>query len=371
MDPKDRCHVLGRRETLTRLHIAIGDVTAKFGRDPIVEWYGVSPGQLDFLHDDRQSITIMSTTVAEPLAGLAPGDPEQLIIREARRRQRQRRLFLGVTVLVVVAAAVGLGLAEADGGPSGPTRVQAGTSELSPVSLVPRVVDQTLAARSAAFTFRQQGSAVAVRGSGTVNFAAPSYSIEETISGFPSLFGDSTLTLSRTPSGGFYEWGSGGAPTAESGNGLTAQQASTAASVGPMAILARSPAGYAFGLLSFVPSGDLRLVSTGTGDVGGTSATTYLFGDSGQCRGDIRTEVWTSAQGRILRVTTTQRGSGGTLIETLSLTFTHFGLPVTVVAPPSATPAAAGNGSTHHLGMVGKESMGATGSARAASICSP
>jgi hypothetical protein len=138
-----------------------------------------------------------------------------------------------------------------------------------------------------------------------------------------------------------------------------------------MGILARSPAGYAFGLLSLIPSGDLRLVGTGTGDVGGASASTYLFADSGQCRGDVSTEVWTSPQGRILQLTTTQRDSGGKLIQTLSLTFTHFGLPVTIVAPPSAISATAGSGSTRRLGMVGKESVGATGSGEAVSICSP
>ena len=212
---------------------------------------------------------------------------------------------------------------------------------------------------------------IAVRGSGSVNFAAPSYSIKETISGFPAHFGSTTLTATRTPSGDFYDQDSGKAPTEETGDGLMTRQASTPVSTGPMAVLARSPAGYAFGLLSLVPSDDLRLVGIGTGDVGGTSATTYLFGDSGQCRGIIRTEVWTSAQDRILQVTTTQRGSGGKLIETLSLTFTHFGLRVTIAAPPSATPVPASNGSTDHVGAGGTRSVGTSGSAEAVSICSP
>ncbi len=312
----------------------------------------------------------MTATEAGPQTGSMSGGPEQLVIREAQRRQRNRRFVVGVTVLVV-AAAIGLGLTfNANGKPPGSTSVQVGTSDISPSSFVSRVADHTLAARSAAFTFRQQTAVIAVRGSGTVNFAAPSYSIEESLSG-PPLFGGTTVTATRTPSGGFYEQDSGKAPTEETGDGLMTRQASTSMTTGPMAILARSPAGYAFGLLSLVPSDDLRLVGMGTGDVGGTSTTTYLFGDSGQCRGSIRTEVWISAQGRILQATTTQRGSGGKLIETLSLTFTHFGLPVTIEAPPSATPAPVSHGSTDRPGMEGIRSMGTSGSAEAASICSP
>jgi hypothetical protein len=314
----------------------------------------------------------MTTTEAGPQTGSASGGTEQLVIREAQRRQRHRRLVVGLTVLAVAAAAIGLVLtSRANGKPPGSGSVPVGTSDGSPSSFVSRVVGHTLAARSAAFTFRQQSSAIAVRGSGTVNFAAPSYSIEETISGFPAVFGGTTLTATRTPSGGFYEQDSGEAPTEETGNGLLTRQVSTSINTGPMAILARSPAGYGFGLLSLVPSDDLRLVGMGTGDVGGTPATTYLFGDSGQCRGIIRTEVWTSPQGRILQVTTTQRGSKGKLIETLSLTFTHFGLPVTIVAPPASTPAPASNGSTDHLGMVGARSVGTSGTAEGVSICSP
>lgn len=314
----------------------------------------------------------MSTTEAEPLTESMPGGAEELVIREAQQRQRHRRFVVAITVLAVAAAAMGLGLLfSANGKPPGSGGVQVGTSDLSPSSFVSRVVDRTLAARSAAFTFKQQTSAIAVRGSGTVNFAAPSYSIEETISGFPVLFDGATLTATRTPSGGFYEQDPGKTPTEETGDGLMARQTSTSVNTGPMAILARSPAGYAFGLLSLVPPDDLRLVGMGTGDVGGTSATTYLFGDSGQCRGIMRTEIWTSGQGRILQVTTTQRGSGGKLIETLSLTFTHFGLPVTITAPPSATPAPPSNGSSNHLGTVGTTGVGTNGSAEAVSICSP
>ncbi len=314
----------------------------------------------------------MTTTEAGPRTESMPSGAEQLVIREAQRRQRHRRFVVGITVLAVAAAATGLGLMfKANGKPPGSGTLQVGMSDVSPSSFVSRVVDHTLAARSAAFTFRQQTSAIAVRGSGTVNFAAPSYFIEETMSGLPALFSDVTLTATRTPSGGFYEQDSGKAPTEQTGDGLMARQASTSVNTGPMAILARSPAGYAFGLLSLVPSDDLRLVGMGTGDVGGTSATTHLFGDSGQCRGIMRTEVWTSAQGRILQLTTTQRSSGGKLIETLSLTFTHFGLPVNIAAPPSATPAPASNGSTDHVGMVGTRSVGTSGSAEAVSICSP
>ena len=312
----------------------------------------------------------MTTTEAGPLTESVPSGPEQLVVREARRRQRHRRLVVGIMVLAVAVATIGLGLAfGANGKAPGSGSVQVGTSRLSPSGFVSRMVDHTLAAGSASFTFRQQSSAIDVRGSGTVSFAAPSYSIKETISGL--LFNGTTLTATRTPSGGFYEQDAGKAPTEESGDGLMSRQASTPTSTGPMAILARSPAGYAFGLLSLVPSADLRLVGMGTGDVGGTSATTYLFGDSGQCRGIMRTEVWTSAQGRILQVTTTQRGSQGKLIETLSLTFTHFGLPVAIVAPPSATPAPASDGPADHLGTEEKGSAGTSGSAEAVSICSP
>ena len=297
-------------EALTRLHVSVGDVTANLGGDLIVERERVIPAQLDFLHGDMQSITIMTRTEEGPLTDSMPTGTEELVIREAQRRQRQRWLAVGFTVLAV-AAATGLGLAlKSNGKPPGSGSVPVGSSDVSPSSVVSRVLDHTLTASSAAFTFRQQTSAITVRGSGTVNFAAPSYSIEETISGFPGLFGGTTLTATRTPSGGFYEQDSGKAPTEETGDGLMRRQARTSVNTGPMAILARSPAGYAFGLLSLVPSDDLRLVGMGMGRVDGTSAMTYLFGDSGQCRGLIRTEVWTSAQSRILQVSTTQRGRG-------------------------------------------------------------
>jgi hypothetical protein len=63
---------------------------------------------------------------------------------------------------------------------------------------------------------------------------------------------------------------------------------------------------------------------------------------------------------------TTQYGAGGKLIETLSLTLTHFGLPVTIVAPPYAAPIAARNGSIDHAGRARTG-----GSFEVVSFCSP
>ena len=350
------------RQPLARTDLPLGDITSDLGRHLLVQRDGLVPDDLDNHDGDRQSITIVMTLTDEP---------ERLVIREAQRRQRHRRLVVGITVLAVAAAALALGLTfKTTGLPPGSRSVQVGTSEVPVSSFVTRVVDDTVNARTAAFTFRQRTSAISVQGSGTVNFAAPSYSIEESLSsGLPVLshfFHDTTLTATRTPSGRFYNQDVGEAPTMEPGNGLMTRPASTPTSAGPMAILARSPAGYGFGLLSLVPSNDLRLLGMGAGDVGGTSATTYLFGDSGQCRGTIETEVWTSSQGRILQAVTTQYGAGGKLIETLSLTLTHFGLPVTIVAPPYAAPIAARNGSIDHAGRARTG-----GSFEVVSFCSP
>jgi hypothetical protein len=319
---------------------------------------------------------VTTTTEAGPRTGSMPNEPEQLVIREAQRRQRHRRLVAGMTVLAVAAASIGLWLTfKANGQPPGSRSVPVGASEVPVSSFVSSIIDHTVNARTAAFTFRQRTSTISVQGSGTVNFAAPSYSIEEFLSsGLPTLshlFDNAKMTVTRTPSGAFFNQDSGGAPTEEPGDGLMTRPASTPTSAGPMAILARSPAGYGFDLLSLVPSNDLRLLGMGTGDVGGTPATTYLFGDSGQCRGSIETEVWTSAQRRILQATTTQRSSGGKLIETLSLTLTNFGPPVTIVTPPGAAPAPASNGSTNHVGMVEPTGVGTSGSFEAVSICSP
>jgi hypothetical protein len=133
-----------------------------------------------------------------------------------------------------------------------------------------------------------------------------------------------------------------------------------------MGILAGSPAGYAFGLLSLLPANDLRLMAVGTGEVAGTPATTYVFGDTGQCRGTVETQVWMTGHRRMLQISTIQLGSGGRRIETMSLTFARFGLPVTVAAPPLAVSSAASNGPTDHVGGVGS-----SGSFKSVSICSP
>jgi hypothetical protein len=345
--------------------VALGDVTSDFGSDLLMERNRLFSDDLDNHHGDRQSITIVATTEADPRFRSVPIDPEQLVIREARRRQRRRRLFIGVTMVALAVAALILGLTfRTSGQAPGTKSIRVGTSEVPLSRLVPSLVERTVAARTAAFTFGMRGSAISVRGSGTVNFVAPSYAINETISGGPLFTGSTKLT--RTPSGQFYEQAPGAVPTEESGDGLLPLQAVSATTNGTIAILARSPAGYAFGLLSLLPSSDLRLVAVGTGEVARVPATTYLFGDSGQCRGRVQTEVWTTEQGRILQLATTQLSSRGKWIETMSLTLTHFGLPVTVAAPRSAAPIAANNRPTSHGG-----SVGSSGSFSAVPICSP
>jgi hypothetical protein len=142
-------------------------------------------------------------------------------------------------------------------------------------------------------------------------------------------------------------------------------QADSATNNGQMGILARSPAGFAFGLLSLVPANDLRLIDVGSGEVGGTPATTYLFGYSGHCQGTVQTKVWTTAQGRILQLTTTQSGSRGKQLERMSLTFTQFGLPVAILPPPSSfANVVNGAQATHVAGA------GSTGTVEARPMCS-
>jgi len=363
VDPQYDRHVFGGWEALTRSHVSICNVLANLGRYLIVQGDGIAE-QLDILHGNMQSITIMATTRTDPRVRPMPEDPEQLVVREARRRQRRRQLLLGITILAVATIAIALWFSFGSGRrPPGNRSIHAGTSEVSVRSFVSSVIDHTATARTAGFTFTWRASAIYVHGSGTVNFVSPSYSIDETISGLPLVAGSTRLT--RTTSGHFYQQTSGEAPTEQSGNGLMSEHAGSATNNGSIAILARSPAGSAFGLLSLVPANHLRLMGVGSGEVAGTPATTYLFGYSGQCQGTVQTKVWATAQGRILQVTTTQIGSGGKRIETMSLTITHFGLPVAVVPPSSAALNATNNSLTKHVG-----NAGSNGSVGLVPICS-
>ena len=287
---------------------------------------------------------------------------EQLVIREARRRQR-RRWTIGVLSLIAASALV-LILAWATGGDRSSTKVT-GEPQTLASSLASSLVSHTAAARSADFSFVWRTSAITVRGSGTVNFVAPSYAIDETFSGLPQLAG--SVQLTRTPSGAFYQQNPGQPPMESSGNGLMKDLATSVAGSGPMAILSDGPAGFSFGLLKLIPAKDLRLVGVGSGEVGGTRTTTYLFSDSGNCHGTVQTRAWTTKDRRLLQVTTTQFGPRGRLGETMSLTFTHFGLPVSISTPSGAVGSpASGNTSSHEvLGQV------SSGSVQEVPICTP
>jgi hypothetical protein len=338
--------------------------------------------QLDIFHSDIHSVTIVPTMQADPRTRRVPDVPEQLVVREARRRQRRRQFVVGITTLAIAATAFALWMTVGSGGQNPVDQSHhAGGSETPLPRLVSSALAKTASARTAAFVFTWRTSATSVHGSGSVNFASPSYSIDETMkmSGlftlFPpasrhalransQLFGGSTR-LTRTASGHLYEQAAGKRAAEENGSGLLPQHPASATENKPIAILARSPAGYAFGLLSIVPASRLRLDGVGTGEVGGMAATTYLFGYSGRCQGSVQTEIWTT-QGRIMRVTTTQRGSGGKLLETMSLTLAHFGLPVVVVAPTSVTPGVTTSPPHTHV-----ESVTSTGSVRLVPICSP
>ena len=286
------------------------------------------------------------------------------MIREARRRQH-RRWTVGVLSLITASALV-LVLVWATGGqPPGTNVTRSGVPKSPASSLASSVVNHTTSARSADFSFVWQTPSVLVRGSGTVNFVAPSYAIKETFSGLPQLAG--SVDLTRTPSGAFYQQTSGEPPMESSGNGLMPGIATSATGTGPLAILSRGPAGFSFGLLELIPAKDLRLVRVGSGEVGGTRATTYLFSDSGNCHGTVQTRAWTAKDGRLLRVTTTQFGAHGRLGETMSLTFTRFGVPVSI-SPPSGAVAspAAGNPSINE-----NRGQASSFSVQAVPICTP
>lgn len=288
---------------------------------------------------------------------------EQIVIREARQRQRRRRTLIGVSVLVA-GSAVGLWFAFANGGePPSTTGIHLGAPPAS--SLATSVLRNTATAQTAAFTFSWRTSVVKVRGSGTVNFVIPSYSIEETLSGPPILAG--SIAVTRTPSGMFYQQSSGQAPQLTSGNGLTPTLNTSATGNGPISILSQSPAGYGFGLLKLIPAKDLRLLGVGTGYVGRTPATTYLFGDSGNCRGTVRTEIWITKDGRLLQVTTMQYGPQRRWIETMSLTVIHFGLPVSISTPSGAV----GTTATTNTPTNKINSHGSSGAVEATPICTP
>ena len=137
MDAKDCRHILRRRKALTRLHIAVGDVTANLGGDLIVERQRVVPTQLDFLHGDRQSITIMwegpTALKDRPAAGTFP--PEA-VIREARQRRRRRWLVAVLIVAAIVLVGTAAGLV-ANGGGKDPAPISASTPKAIPPSVRP------------------------------------------------------------------------------------------------------------------------------------------------------------------------------------------------------------------------------------------
>jgi len=137
MDAKDCRHILRRRKALTRLHVAVGDITANLGGDLIVKRQRVVPAQLDILHSDRQSITIMwegpTALKDRPAAGTFP--PEA-VIREARQRRRRRWLVAILIVAAFVLAGTTAGLV-ANGGGKVPAPVSPSTPRAIPPSVRP------------------------------------------------------------------------------------------------------------------------------------------------------------------------------------------------------------------------------------------
>jgi hypothetical protein len=135
MDAKDCRHILRRRKALTRPHIAVGDVTANLGGDLIVERQRAVPAQLDILHSNRQSITIMwegpTALKDRPAAGTFP--PEA-VIREARQRRRRRWLVAVLIVAAFVLVGTAAGLVANSGG-----KVPAPISPSTPKAIPPSV----------------------------------------------------------------------------------------------------------------------------------------------------------------------------------------------------------------------------------------
>ena len=138
MDAKDCRHIPRRRKALTWLHIVVGDVTANLGGNPIVERQRVVLAQLDILHSDRQSITIMweGSTVLEdrPAAGTSsPG----AVIREARQRRRRRGLVAVLIVAAFVIVGTAAGLVANSGGKDNPPPISPSTPKAIPPSVRP------------------------------------------------------------------------------------------------------------------------------------------------------------------------------------------------------------------------------------------
>jgi len=175
--PQYHRHVPGGWEALPRTHVSVRNVLANLGGYLVMQRCGVAE-QLDILHGNMQSITIVATTEADARTQPLPKDPEQLVVREARRRQRRRQFGVGITTLAV-AASLALWLTIESGGQPPDARViGAGTPSVPVPTIISSVIAHTIAARTAAFRFTVRTSLIFTHGSGSVNFVSPAYSRE-------------------------------------------------------------------------------------------------------------------------------------------------------------------------------------------------
>jgi hypothetical protein len=134
VDTKHRRHVVSGRETLARMDIAVGDVMADLGGDPIVEWHRVIAIELDILHGDNHSVTMLSGTSTAPREAPEFVDHE-LVVREARRRQRRRWVLIAVLLVASASVAAVIVGSSGGGGTSGRTsHAPARSHKVAPVA---------------------------------------------------------------------------------------------------------------------------------------------------------------------------------------------------------------------------------------------
>jgi hypothetical protein len=171
VNAEHRRHVARGREALTRPRVTLGDVAPDLRGHLLVQRDGLFPGDLDFHHGDRQSITIMITE--EQLRTEPPSTEPELVIREARRRQRRRRLGVFGIALFMVASGVIAAKATSAGRSGPPARPPSAKTPVRPAKVPAPPAAPVFSAGAFAGTWRVHTTSVTMGADGTGTATSP------------------------------------------------------------------------------------------------------------------------------------------------------------------------------------------------------
>jgi sugar lactone lactonase YvrE len=134
VDAQDGRHVVCGRKALTGTNIATCDVTTDLCRDLVMEGHAVVSVNLDMMHGDNHSVTIVPSTTTTLKEAPAPDLVDhELVIREARRRQRRRWRVIAVVIVAACLAAAIVGLNGRGATPNTPSARHPRIHRVSPV----------------------------------------------------------------------------------------------------------------------------------------------------------------------------------------------------------------------------------------------